>query len=57
MRRRSEVLPAGEKPAEISLLMRGKLEKMAVHQAVVIGGHAAPAHAHAARNQLSVNRK
>jgi hypothetical protein len=34
-------LQAGEVPAEISFLMLGLLEQMAVHHGVVIGGHAA----------------
>src|ERR1035437_8608395 len=39
--KRSGGLQAGEVPAEISFLMLGLLEQMAVHHGVVIGGHAA----------------
>jgi hypothetical protein len=51
------VLPAGEKPAEISFVMRWFLEQMTVHKTVVIGGQAASAHPDAARDHLSVNRQ
>jgi hypothetical protein len=51
------VLPAGEKPAEITLLVRWLLEQMTVHKTIVVGGHAATAHAHAARNHLGINRQ